>query len=485
MPGIITGPGINSLSGGIDPNTGGSQQNDTQQANSVQGMRLFLRNQGYDIPLHGDTIGPLMQAALHDWHQGSKNPKAFNSKYADPTSGGLTPQQQQAKARGMQMQDKYGKAGLTGFQPTNNGQKRNDAVAAGKTTGGKAIKSGKTTTPTPNSVGGGSGGGGYGGGGLGMDPKMLAALMGGSSNKAVQRLAQSMTNAQYTAPMDLLQSQIDQENNADQTRQTDIGNWFQNLIEQNKTGNQNDIKGSDALVGQSNDLAANILKSIGADGGAGASEVGKATMTDEGLLQALNQNQQDYGRNMNTALALSGRDAKNSDAYQSKQTTKGLLDQLMALTQQKGQSLAANLSAAQDQILKDKSQRINNFATLAMLNPQMNAAKLSNAYTRARINATNANAAAAAKAAKQGQAVDMSKLQTSVFSQLPMGSTPGQLAPNIGRQQVGAVISATLKGAGIKRGTPLYTNAARAIASGLTDSNGKSMWDQLASYFTN
>lgn len=307
----------------------------TSAASKVKKLQAFLVNRGYNIPQDGIN-GKLTKAAAADFNQNAgpkRNAKAFNTKYK-LTGGAVSTPKPAAPVRGEQ-----GKAPRTSAQK-----------------------------PAQDP----------------MTP-LMSQFLGGAGDPA--KIGAAMTNAQFGAPIANARHELGQEQAQEKHDVSTVQGWFDDLIGQNKASNQADTTALQKVLGDSSGLLGNILGSLGDESARG--QVGRTALFNEGALKGIGAAEGNFNRNMDTALALTGRDAATQYENESRGKQGDIRSQLEALIAQKSNALMTNTEAARDQNLRRRGESINQFATMAMLPDQMEGAGLENIMKQLNIDLGN------------------------------------------------------------------------------------------------
>lgn len=313
-----------------------------------------------------------------------------------------------------------------------------------------------SAAPVRRTQGAGSGGGIPAG--LESILASIASLSGVDPN-----LASNQANAEFDPAIKEASRQLGLTTAQKGQDQTDIGDWFKALVGQNQQGNQADTAALKQVLGDSSGLMKNVLGSL--SDGTAKEMVGRTALTNEGMLKGIGLAEGNYNRNMDTALALTGRDQMNrqgkADTNQIDQARATLLD----VIGHKGAALVGYGNQNRQQAVQNQTNLFNLMASAAMLPGQMQQQGLDGILTQAKV------ASLLNPAAKPGPKYNLQKLIDQAGygigvanMRLPKGSNLKSAASTIG---------VVLKGAGLKPGSNEWRQVGSQILGSFQTPDGK------------
>ena len=394
----------------------------TDKKPTVLRLQEFLNNRGYKIPEDGFN-GPLTKAAAADFNQTKgpkRNAKAFNTKH---------------------------KLGAASVSPSKPGGKSGGGNGKGKAGGTTQVQS---------------------------DP--LMSILGGTDDYA--KIGRAVTEQQYGAPISNMRHEIGQEKSQEKHDVSTVQGWFENLVSQNKAGAVADQAALGSTLKDSSGLLANILGSLGDE--SARAQVGRTALFNEGELKGIGLAEGNFDRNMNTALALKGRDEATRYENDSRGKQSDMRSQLEGLIMQKAGALTTNTEAARDQGLRRRGESINQAATLALLPAQMEGADLGNILTALNIQGTEQEL----NKPQPGSFVPWAKLDPkSKREQFDMALTgsgafgpEGNLMSNPSKAAEKIRIAMNQSGYSVKKNPMLATWIRTAVNQALARSKGSGQW---------
>lgn len=319
-----------------------------QSRENVTQMQRFLQHQGYDIPVTGE-LDPRTKAAADDWH-GPRNPKMWSETQA---SGGRTP----ASTQGDTAPPSGPPPVVTPTADTTSAMAWLQSLLKGGV-GGPAIPAlpgyenpnqlvlpGAPQLPGLN---------------LPDVPKMpqlrlpqFPSNLPSIPNQPVQahlidpKQAAAVAQGAYKVPIAQTQQAITQQQAQGSADTSDIQDWFQGAINQNKAGQTDSDAFLKQILGDSNAAAQGIASSLSDP--AAAAQAAKTAAISQGLLGGTGVAQHNYQNNFGTALALTGADELRDQKRLNNSALSALQNQLLNLQTQGGVDAAtANFNAGVD-----------------------------------------------------------------------------------------------------------------------------------------
>lgn len=433
--GVGTGSVVANLTNGhVKTNTKTGQTNTTMTAEQVKQMQRFLHNQGFHIGQVDGRPGPLTTTAAEAW----RNSAPGSRKAAV---------------------DKWNAAHTMG-SPTNYNPKTGNPNVGPPNTPGNLPKSNGLNNPSDPTAA--------------MLQSLIQSMTREVAGQDPRQLGADATNAQFDPQI----NEALRELNLDRTQKTSdtnqIQTWFDNLISQNRTDDQSETANLKSTLNESDPILTNILGSL-TDQSA-KEQVGKSVLNNQNLLKSIGLSNQNYNSNMNTALAMTGRDQQNLQGSKDQSNIDTAQATLLGLIGQKADALTTNTNSYAQQGLQNQTNLFNLLTQYALLPAQAQSTSLKNQYTAAQIfKALNPTA----KAPKYNTNTLLQQvsglLNVGADRKLPQGKSLQQAA-----QTIGSVLQGVPN---LTPGSATYRNLGYQLLGSMLNQNGQPL-QAPAGWFT-